>query len=274
MLGIIKFFLIILSPIFAIILILFLCVFFHYYHLRVFCKINPIPSDRSPNDFFYKPDKGFLKRVFWSFPKRFAVDKIERDPNEFQPHSLHLFVGKQGSGKTTAMCHMMLTLMSKYPKCKVFTNMNFEYQDGEINHWHDIVEHDNGHYGCIEVLDEIHTWFSSNESKNFPPSMLSTISQQRKSRKMILGSAQVFSRVAKPIREQTYRVYCPKTYFGCVTRVRITSPEHWSDEKQKFKEFTGSYWFVHDDILRNSFDTFAKIQKYKEIGFKEEVPVQ
>lgn len=270
MLSILKFLLILLSPIIALIVLLILFIFGHYYYLRIVEGLEPIRTDRSLNDFFYKPDTGLIKRLFWSFPRRFAIDKIETDPNEFKPHSLHLFVGKQGTGKTTAMCHLLLTLKSKYPKCKIFTNMDFEYQDGEINHWHDIIEHDNGTHGCIEVLDEIHTWFSSNESKNFPPSMLSTISQQRKSRKMILGSAQVFSRVAKPIREQTYKVYCPRTYFGCVTRVKVTSPEFWNDEKQKFNQFERSYWFVHDDILRNSFDTYKKIQKYKEIGFKEE----
>lgn len=268
--SIIKFILILFSPVIIFFAFMVLLVFMHYYYLRVFKKMKPIPSDRKPTDFFYKPDTGFIKKLFWSFPQRFSLDKIERDPNEFKPHSLHLFVGKQGTGKTTAMCHMLLTLKSKYPKCKIFTNMDFEYQDGEINHWHDIVEHDNGTRGCIEVLDEIHTWFSSNESKNFPPSMLSTISQQRKSRKMILGSAQVFSRVAKPIREQTYKVYCPRTFFGCLTRVKVTSPEFWNDEKQKFTQFERSYWFVHDDILRNSFDTYKKIQKYKEVGFKEE----
>lgn len=270
MFSIIKFFLILLSPIFIFILFMVFLIFSHYYYFRVVKNMKPIPSDRKPTDFFYRPDPSFFKKIFWSFPQRFSLDKIQRDPNEFKPHSLHLFVGKQGSGKTTAMCHMLLTLKSKYPRSKIFTNMDFEYQDGEINHWHDIIEHDNGTHGCIEVLDEIHTWFSSNESKNFPPSMLSTISQQRKSRKMILGSAQVFSRVAKPIREQTYRVYCPRTFFGCITRVKVTSPEFWNDDKQKFNQFERSYWFVHDDILRNSFDTYKKIQKYKDIGFKEE----
>ena len=71
----------------------------------------------------------------------------------------------------------------------------------------------NGIYGEIDVLDEIQNWFNSLQSKDFPPEMLTEITQQRKQTKMILGTSQVFSRLAKPIREQTYMLYEPTTLF-------------------------------------------------------------
>ena len=44
----------------------------------------------------------------------------------------------------------------------------------------------NGINGVIVVMDELQNWFSSNDSKNFPPEMLSVITQNRKNRRMVL----------------------------------------------------------------------------------------
>ncbi|MBO8161994.1 MAG: ATP-binding protein [Thermosipho sp. (in: Bacteria)] len=213
----------------------------------------------------------FFRRLFWEFPQRLVLDMYQRDPDEFREYGLHLFCGEQGSGKTTAVVHKLMELKAKYPKCKIRTNMDYKYEDGKIQHWKDLVQCENGIYGQIEVLDEIQTWFSSLQSKNFPPEMLTEISQQRKQRKMLIGTAQVFSRVAKPIREQTSFVYLPMTLFGCLTVVRISKPQYWDDENQVFKRYIGTYFFVHNEKIRNAFDTYKKIEKYKEEGFQ--VPV-
>ena len=103
--------------------------------------------------------------------------------------------------------------------------------------------------------------------------MITEISQQRKQRKMLVGSAQVFSRIAKPIREQTTFVYLPFTILGCFTVVRVSKPEFWDDEEQKFKKYLRSYFFVHNKKIRESFDTYKKIEKYKEDGFQEINPI-
>lgn len=148
--------------------------------------------------------------------------------------------------------------------------MNYLHQDGEINHWKELVQNDNGIYGQVEVLDEIQTWFSSLQSKDFPPEMITEISQQRKQRKMIIGTAQVFSRIAKPIREQTTFVYLPVTMFGCFTWVRVSKPRYWDDEKQTFKHYIKHYFFIHTKEVRDAFDTYKKIEKYKADGFKND----
>lgn len=236
--------------------------YYVYYRFVRKMEIDVIKTD-------FKKEK-ILKRLFIDFPNRFMLDLFERDAEAFKEHGLHMFCGEQGSGKTTSVVHLLMQLQSKYPRLKVRTNMNYSMQDAPINHWKDLVQNDNGEYGQVEVLDEIQTWFSSLQSKDFPYEMITEISQQRKQRKMLIGTAQVFSRIAKPIREQTTLVYLPLTLFGCLTWVRVSKPHFWDDEKQQFKRFIRHYFFVHNEELRNAFDTYAKIEKYKAEGFKDD----
>lgn len=261
--SIIKFILFITFPIWLSIILLFIIIF--CFILYGISKGKRIPKSIST---YRKPS--FFKRIFWDFPKQYVDDLFSNNPDEFKEYGLHMFCGEQGSGKTTAVVHKLLELQSKYPRLKVRTNMNYLFQDGEIYHWQDLIKNENGIFGQVEVLDEIQTWFSSNNSKDFPVEMLTEVSQQRKQRKMLIGTAQVFSRMAKPIREQTTFVYLPRTILGCFTWVRVSRPEYWNDEDQIFKRYIKHYFFIHNAKIRNSFDTYQKIEKYKEVGFKED----
>lgn len=252
-----------LSPllvVFGIILLSFI-----YYHIKHYIKGSRLKRSISN---YKKPS--ILKRIFFQFPERLSKDIYNREPGEFQEYGLHMFCGEQGSGKTTSVVHLLQVLKDKYPQCKIRTNMNYTHEDGQITHWKDLVSNSNGIYGQIEVIDEIQTWFNSLQSKDFPPEMLTEISQQRKQRKMLIGTAQVYSRIAKPIREQTSFVYLPFTILGCLTVVRVTKPQYWDDNNQKFTRYIKNYFFVHTDDIRNAFDTYMKIQKYKKGGFKSE----
>lgn len=216
--------------------------------------------------------RGILKRLFIDFPRQFWLDRFARKSGEFDEFGVHLFCGEQGSGKTTAVVDLLMNKwQKKYPLLKVYTNMDYKYQNGEINHWKDLIEYQNGIYGVVNVIDEIQNWFNSLQSKDFPPEMMLEITQQRKQRKVILGTAQVFGRVAKPIREQTSFVYLPKTFFGCLTIVRVSKPIYYDETTFEFKKYLKTYFFVHTPELRSAFDTYKKIKKYKDIGFKEQV---
>lgn len=220
----------------------------------------------------YNP-KSFLKRIFWELPRQFWLDRFNKIPGEFNEYGLHLFCGEQGSGKSTAVVELLLEKWSKkYPRLKIYTNMEYSRQDGAITHWKDLLDEyrNNSVYGVVNVIDEISGWFSSLQSKDFPPEMLREISQQRKQRKVILGTAQIFGRVAKPIREQTSFVYLPFTIAGCLTIVRVSKPIYYDEEKFAFKRYIKTYFFVHTPQIRNSFDTYKKIENYNKVGFKSD----
>lgn len=254
-------FLLILSPVFFIGGILIILVL-----------INVIKEYKKGSRFIrkestYKRNPWYMK-VFVQFPRRLAKDIINSNPNHLKDTGLFIFCGEQGSGKTIAAVEFMLRYKKLYKYLKVYTNIAFTHQEGKIIHWRDLIGKNNGEFGMIAFLDEIQTWFSSNESKDFPSEMLTDICQQRKQRKILLGTAQVFSRVAKPIREQTTKIFLPMTFAGCLTIVRMTKPQYWDDEKQKFNRYTGWYFFVHTDVIRNSFDTYEKVERYSQAGFQ------
>jgi len=140
-----------------------------------------------------------------------------------------------------------------------------------LEHWSKLIDYKNGIYGVIAVLDETQNWFSSNQSKNFPPEMLQVITQNRKNRRVILGTAQNFYLLAKAIRSQTTEIRRCTTYFGALTLVRRFEPILDSEGNvQEFKK-RGFYFYVHDEDLRNSYDTYHVIESLKESGFKDNV---
>lgn len=218
----------------------------------------------------YSKPPNLLKRLYVDLPRRFLEDKMTTDPDIFDIFGVHIFCGEQGSGKTVAMIHFIKQIMERNPACKLSSNIDISFQDGRINDWTDILNTNNGKYGQIVVLDEIQNWFSSNESKNFPPQMLTEITQQRKQRKIVVGTAQVFNRIAKPIREQITMIYKPLTVCGCFTIVRVYRPKASSTNGDLEKlRLVKTYCFVHDDEIRNSFDTLEKVKRVSVVGFQD-----
>lgn len=237
-------------------------IFAFYIYWR--CKgIKPIKNEKG----FYR-EHGVLRRLFIDFPKQFAHDLITIDPNTFKVYGMHLLCGEQGSGKTTLMAYLIRKYKTIYPRVKVRSNFSCTMQDFALTTWEELTLDTNGLYGEIDCIDEIQNWFSSNQSKNFPPDMLTVITQQRKVRRCILATSQVFTRVAKPIRENTYLMYYPFTAFGCITFVRVYKPildEQGNLKERKFRKF---FFFVHDNDLRAMFDSYKTICTLRDSGFK------
>lgn len=213
--------------------------------------------------------KSLIKRIYWDWVKIMIEDRFNYNQDEFKESGLHLFVGEQGSGKTIGVIHFIQSLKVKYPLSKVRTNMNYMYEDGSITSWRDLVFINNGIYGQIDLIDEIQQWFNSLESKNFPVEMLSEVSQQRKQRKVIVGTSQVWGRVAKPIREQVSFVYKPITIAGNFTIIRKYKPNVTEDGSLEKLKLRSMYFFIHNDKIRNSFDTYKKIETQSLKGFKD-----
>ncbi len=218
----------------------------------------------------YSHPQNVLKRIYVDFPRQLLDDKMSLDPDIFDIFGVHIFCGEQGSGKTVALIHFLKQIMERNPGAKLASNINITFQDSRINDWTDILNTNNGSLGQIVVLDEIQNWFSSNESRNFPPAMLSEVTQQRKQRKIIVGTSQVFGRIAKPIREQITMIYKPLTIAGCFTVVRVYRPKASSTDGDLEKlRFVRCYCFVHDDEIRNSFDTLEKVKRISVTGFQD-----
>jgi len=248
------------------------CIFFSFFasffvwsfYWLVIRKIKPKKGKRRQMKHGSK-----FKRLFIDLPRQLSYDLLNSDPEYFREYGVHIVAGEQGSGKTMTVAYLLRKYQTIYPRVYIKTNFYYAYQDGEIHHWKDIVKSENGIYGEIDVIDEIQNWFNSLQSKDFPIEMMNEITQQRKQRKIILGTSQVFTRVSKPIREQTYVLYEPHTFFGCLTLVFIFKPEIKADSgTPDKKKFRGVFFFVHDKELRESYDTYHKIEEMSKEGFK------
>lgn len=200
---------------------------------------------------------------------RYRVDNYIRNPDYFSPFGCALFCGPQGSGKSYSAVVYVYHLMRLYPKCLLCTNLKlfglFDDFKNRVEMYHGPISLRsvrNGTDGVIFLIDEMHIEFNSLESKNMPISIFEDISQQRKQRCHIVGTAQVFGRLAKPFREQMYQVIFCKNYLGAL---QYNSVVDGLTIKQMQDKYTGKvlrkYFLVHDARFYDSFDTYDVIKR-------------
>ena len=125
-------------------------------------------------------------------------------------------------------------------------------------------EIENGEQGIVYLIDEIHLEFNSLESKNIPIEVMVEVSQQRKQRKHIIGTSQVYMRMAKPFREQIKNVVICRNFFRCIQLNRLIDGETSHEESGKLTFDTQKHilWF-HTPKLYSSYDTYKKMKRYR-----------
>lgn len=217
-------------------------------------------------DIKFKP-YSFIRWLIYDYKKRH-----DGSPKLFNEYGFSIFCGPQGSGKTVSMIEYLERMRHKYPNVKIVTNFSYKYMFKRMDDWRDLFEIRNGTDGVIFAIDEIQSEYSSASWKNFPESILSEISQQRKQRIKIVATAQVYARVAKPIREQTFSVIMCQTYFGRWTFCKEyeaaefgTSDNPYIVKKKVRPILRWSY--VHSNELRSCYDTFEKIERMARTEF-------
>ena len=177
-----------------------------------------------------------------------------------------------GAGKTISMIEFAMRMQEEYPLAKCTSNLGYIYEDNKLKDWRMLMNYKNGKKGVIVIMDELQNWFSSNDSKNFPPEMLGVITQNRKNRRIILGTSQNFYLLAKAIRSQATEVRRCTTLLGCLTIVRRAEPILDSEGNVAEWKNRGMYFFVHNKKLRESYDTYKVIENLNKSGFKDPVP--
>lgn len=210
-----------------------------------------------------------FKRIFYDAPRQYVQDLYDTKPDFFKPQGLIIFTGRQGSGKTSALMQYAIDLLDQYPLAKCISNTQFTFQTTKLKHWKQLITYKNAQKGVIVIMDELQNWFGSNQSRNFPPEMLSVITQNRKNRRVILGTAQNFYLLAKSIRSQCTEIRECKTFAGVLTVVVRREPI--CDESGDVKElkYRGMYFFVHNKRLRESYDTYAVVEALGKSGFHD-----
>lgn len=249
--------------------ILFLLTIFIISFTFFFC-LNLIKGKRLKKGEHYLVKKpGLLKKLFILMPRQYVDDIFNREPDFFRYQGLVIFEGRQGSGKTISMVKFISEMQEEYPLAKCITNLAYKNEDDKLKTWKMLMDYKNGKKGVIVAMDELQNWFSSNDSKNFPPEMLGVITQNRKNRRIILGTSQNFYLLAKAIRSQATEVRRCTTLLGCLTIVRKFLPILDSEGNVVEWKKRGMYCFVHDKKLRDSYDTWKVIENLRKSGFQD-----
>ena len=203
------------------------------------------------------------------------VDLLERDQHrgEFREFGFTFFVGRQGAGKTISMVRYLELMKERYPECLVITNFQYYRADKVMVDWRDLLTIRNGTKGVIFAVGEIHSEYDSGRWADIPEDLLSEISQQRKQRVKIIASAQFFGRVAKPLREQAVTVVACRTLLGRLTFNREYDSLEYAAVvdnplvvARKIKPLR-KYSFVQSDYLRQCYDTYAKVERMRQMKF-------
>lgn len=212
-------------------------------------------------------DRSFWRKfvTFWVI---LAYDIYQRMKNgkTFSEYGLTLYCGRQGAGKTMAMVEYLERMRKKYPEAIICTNFGYIHQHVEMTSWEQIFELRNGDKGVIFAIDEIQNEYSSAAWQKFPEGLLAEVTQQRKQKIKICGTSQVFTRVVKQLREQTFEVVDCRTIAGRWTFTKAFDAEEYNAvaERPEVKMKLRRLWrrnFVQSAALREKYDSYAKIEK-------------
>lgn len=233
---------------------------------------------------------------------KWRKDFRKQHPNMFGPIGTMIFCGSQGKGKTLSAVNYVCHTLEDFPYAilvsnvaikdypfnatykhdeKTNTTVILDKETGEIITSEDIlsgkfkkvcIEYDgldtlkyisNGEYGVIYLIDELHLELNSLESKNIDIDVMTEISQQRKQRKHIVGTSQIYMRLAKPLREQIFDVIICNNYFHCLQFNKAINGETAKEENGKLEaEVISRHFFFHSPKMYERYDTFAKMKRY------------
>lgn len=199
-----------------------------------------------------------------SFTAKYLMD----NPEYFNPDGIWVFCGPQGSGKTLSAVQCARKMAREYPQARVISNLDFELYDGErpeeFNDYAQLSEEDNGIAGLIFVLDEIHVLWNSLESRSIPISDMSALCQMRKSRRIIIGTSQVYGRIAKPIREQLKYVILCHNFLRFIQHNVVCDPSESVEINGNIHpEVICERWWFHSPELYQSYETLKKISRVR-----------
>lgn len=202
-----------------------------------------------------------------------AVDYVTRIMNEY-PHCIlctnteftdypfNAYIG--GSSDNMVVCDLVTddVINHDYIKARLAEDVNYrvcvEYSGLDCLKWVN-----NGEYGVIFFIDEFHLELNSLESKNIDIEVMVEISQQRKQRKHIVGTSQVYMRLAKPLREQIKDVVDCHCALNCFQWNYIINGEKSTEKDGKLVPVVvGRSFFFHSPEMYKRYDTYAKMKRY------------
>ena len=200
-------------------------------------------------------------RIYWdTFTKKWTKPKKGQFPT-----GSRVYKGFQGSGKTLSMVKYAIDLSKAYPNCEVFSNFiikgieNFNYIENDEDLKYALGLR-NGTDGVLVLLDEAHLYFGKKSGISLD--VLTAISQQRKDRRRIVFSSQIWEELDISLRKQVKEIVNCRCIGGMIQVNTISDGETLSYDKLQGEYVARKIRteiFKHNNLLYNSYDTLQKI---------------
>lgn len=202
-------------------------------------------------------------RIYWdTFTKKYT-----RPKKNLFPTGSRVYKGFQGSGKTLSMVKYAFDLHKAFPDCIIFSNVKI---NGIDDKHYMFIENDDilkyaltvqkGERGVLVLLDEAHLYF--NKKNGISLDVLTCISQQRKDRRRLVFSSQIWEELDISLRKQVKEIVSCRNILGKI-QINIIS----DGESLTYDKLSGSYVaktirteiFKHNNQLYNAYSTYQKI---------------
>ena len=217
-------------------------------------------------------------KIFW---KTFPL-KWQKPPKHQFPTGTRVYKGYQGSGKTLSMVFYAFQIQKDFPNCAIYSNIkiqglnNYHYFNDDIG-LIEALETRNGSAGVLVLLDEAHLYFG--KKTGIPLDVLTAISQQRKDRRRIVFSSQIWEELDISLRKQVKEIVSCRTLFHKLQVNTISDGESLSYDKlasQYVAKTIRTEIFKHSLDLYNSYDTTQKIitnSSYSRLPSTQPLPI-
>lgn len=201
-----------------------------------------------------------MKIDYKSFTKKYI-----RPKKNLFPTGTMVFKGFQGSGKTLSAVHYLFSLKQEFPDCLIYSNViikgieDFELiqNDKDLD---EALQTSNGDKGIVIFLDEAHLFF--NKKTGISLDVLTAISQQRKDRRRLIFTSQIWEELDVSLRKQVKEVVNCRCILGKIQVNTISDGESISYDKLKgtwIAKKLRTEVFKHNQQLYDSYDTYQKI---------------
>lgn len=196
--------------------------------------------------------------------KSFKRKGLKTEKNLF-PVGLRAYKGYQGRGKSMSIIHDVLEIREKFPNCVIFSNIKIE---GIENYYFCKTDEDvyfglsfeNGKDGVINIIDEAHLFF--NKKTGIGIDVLQQISQQRKERRKIMISSQIWEDLDISLRKQVPEIIkCWNIGNIQINKVSNGETLHYDKAKSEYVADTIAYRiYKRTNDLATKYDTYQKIE--------------
>lgn len=204
-------------------------------------------------------------RIYWD---TFIKHRTRDDKNAFPTGSV-VFYGYQGNGKTLSMVAYAFQIKKEYPKSVIFSNVRlfgidytYLFSDEDVKA---ALSYQNGKDGVLILLDEAHLYF--NKKTGIGLETLTAISQQRKDRRRIVFSSQIWEELDISLRKQV------KDIVKCNRFLNMIILNYMDGETLSYNKLESQYEAKHVryEIYKLNDEYYKRYNTYQKIVTNDEM---